>query len=158
MGPDISENLQHGPRHICDFFKTQVFLEWEFQSCDQDMFPKSEISNISWSVHSEWAHIEMHGFSVPSQKMQNAIVSLSWPGCWDSVESDLPNGPPKPSIHLGGAIGCGWLSFHYSLTLLRSAWVQHAQRGLPACHTKQHQVQPSHWQKRCNTNGPTMGG
>ena len=50
-----------GPRHICILPKPCFFFLREFETWDKDSFPKSEIYKMSWSFHSEWAHIKIHG-------------------------------------------------------------------------------------------------
>ena len=81
-------------------FKTNVLL-WEFEKWDPDIFPKSQISRISFSIHSEWAHIKLNGSQSWFAGLRGTPFNLFNMG-W--MLKFGWNGPPKLFIHLGGVL------------------------------------------------------
>ena len=106
---------------MCVFFKTHCLQE--FEKWDPDMFPKSQISKIAWSVHWDWAHIKLNlDFWCRVERCRPPFDFFMWAGWRDSAKMDLQNGPPSLSIMVRWALFTrfGVMCWcHYNLDLIR---------------------------------------
>ena len=105
---------------VCLFFLFKTFFFAGIWKMRPGHFPKSQISKISCSIHSEWAHIKSNGAESCRAGLCGMPLFFLWAGCWDSAQID----PPELFIHLGGVLCMVCVTVAWRATADSRSWLR----------------------------------